>query len=150
MSAFWKIMGNLNRKMMLRVYGPKFPAARFVLLLTTTGRKSGLPRVTPLQYEEIDGLLFVASARGKQADWIMNLKANPRVSVQVRERRFSARAELICDPQRVADFLQLRYQKHPWMIGLLLRLEGLPLKIKRSDLERLAESKALVALHPIT
>ena len=30
---------------------------RMVLLLTTTGRKSGLPRVTPLQYEDIDGLL---------------------------------------------------------------------------------------------
>jgi len=33
---------------------------RVVLLLTTTGRRSGLPRVTPLQYEQIDGAIYVA------------------------------------------------------------------------------------------
>ena len=36
---------------------------RHVLLLTTTGRKSGLRRVTPLQYEEIDGVFYIGSAR---------------------------------------------------------------------------------------
>jgi hypothetical protein len=34
-----------------------------ILLLTTIGRKSGFPRVIPLQYEEIDGAWYVASAK---------------------------------------------------------------------------------------
>ena len=43
---------------------------RLVLLLTTTGRKSGLHRVTPLQYEEIEGKIYVGAARGQKADWL--------------------------------------------------------------------------------
>ncbi|HUS79158.1 MAG TPA: nitroreductase/quinone reductase family protein [Patescibacteria group bacterium] len=37
---------------------------RMVLLLTTTGHKTGLPRVTHLQYEEVDGAYYVGSMRG--------------------------------------------------------------------------------------
>ncbi len=59
---------------------------RFVLLLETTGRKSGLPRVTPLQYDEVDGIIYVASARGVKADWYRNLVANANVEVTVGSR----------------------------------------------------------------
>jgi len=59
-----------------------------VLLLTTTGRKSGLPRQTPLQYEQIDGLIYVASGRGKKADWVCNITADPAVEVRLKKRRF--------------------------------------------------------------
>ena len=41
---------------------------RIVLLLTTIGRKTGLPRVTPLQFEQIDGAYYIGSARGQDAD----------------------------------------------------------------------------------
>jgi hypothetical protein len=41
---------------------------RLVLLLTTTGRKSGLPRVTALQYEEVAGAIYLGSSRGTQAE----------------------------------------------------------------------------------
>src|SRR5690606_4449720 len=56
---------------------------RLVLLLTTTGRKSGLARTTPLQYETVDGLTWVISSRGEKADWVRNLRANPHASVQI-------------------------------------------------------------------
>ena len=65
------------KRLNLRITGAytgDFPASRMVLLLTTIGRKSGLPRITPLQYEEIDGAYYVASARGAQADWFRNIK----------------------------------------------------------------------------
>jgi hypothetical protein len=39
-----------------------------ILLLTTTGRKSGRRRVTPLQYKEIDGRIYLAAVRGQKAD----------------------------------------------------------------------------------
>ena len=54
-----------------------------VLLLTTTGRKSGLPRATPLQYEEVDNVIKVAAALGQKADWYCNIIANPNVEVRV-------------------------------------------------------------------
>ena len=122
--------------------GPLY--GRLVLLLTTTGRKSGLPRVTPLQYEEIDGAFLVGSARGDQADWFRNIVADPRVAVRVRSRSFSGIAEPVTDPGRVADFIEYRLRRHPKMVGAIMRREGLPQDPSRADLERYAAGRAVV------
>ena len=122
---------------------------RAVLLLTTTGRKSGLPRLTPLQFEEVDGDIYIASARGQEADWFRNILANPQVHVQVRALEFAAVAEPVTDPARLADFIELRLRRHPVMIRLIMHLfDGLPLRFTRADLEAMAAEKALVILHP--
>ena len=142
----WRWMKILSRRM-VRTYNGNSRMSRMVLLLTTTGRKTGLPRTTPLQYEEIDGLVYIASARGQQADWFLNLQADPHVQVRVGERQFDALAEPITDPIRIADFLEYRLKAHPRMIGTLLRLEGLPRRHSRSDLEQFSAEKAVVALH---
>lgn len=142
----WRWMKALNRRMTGN-FGSKTP--EFVLILTTTGRKSGLPRQTPLQFEEVDGVYFVASARGEQADWYRNLLAHPQVSVQVQGRTFSATAEPITDPTKIADFLELRLQRRPRMMRLMLRAEGLPFPFTRAQLEQFAAEKAVVALHPV-
>jgi len=126
--------------------GPLY--GRFVLLLTTTGRTSGLPRVTPLQYEEIDGAICVASALGDRADWFRNVEADPKVEVRVRSRRFTGIAEPITDRSRVADFLEFRLRRHPKMVGTIMRREGLPPHPERADLERYAERRALVIIRP--
>jgi deazaflavin-dependent oxidoreductase (nitroreductase family) len=71
---------------------------RSTLLLTTRGRKSGLPRTTALNYV-IDGdVTCVLSGSGPGSDWLRNLQANPNVLVQVGRRRFAALAECITDP----------------------------------------------------
>ncbi len=121
---------------------------RFVLLLTTTGRKSGLPRITPLQYEDVDGAIYVASARGAKADWFRNILADPCVHVRIGMRQFDARAEPVTDACRIADFLELRLQRHPKMVGAILRSEGLPAAPSRLDLEAYAHRLAMVILRP--
>ncbi|MCO5969966.1 nitroreductase family deazaflavin-dependent oxidoreductase [Actinoallomurus soli] len=65
------------------------------LLLTTTGRKSGQKRTTPLIYQKNgDDYLVVASKGGADEPplWYLNLQADPEVTVQVRGDRFTARA----------------------------------------------------------
>jgi deazaflavin-dependent oxidoreductase (nitroreductase family) len=144
-----KWMKALNRRMVSnyqRGIGPR----RLVLLLTTTGRKSGLPRVTPLQYEEMDGVIYVASARGAEADWFKNLQAGARVQVQIGERRFAADAEAITDAGRIADFLEMRLKRRPLMIGLIMWSEGLPWRHSRAQLEAFAAGKALAALRTVS
>jgi len=121
---------------------------RIVLLLTTTGRKTGLSRVTPLQYEESDGAIYVASARGTQAHWFRNILADPRVAVRVKSRRFQGTGEPVTDPIRIADFLELRLRRHPKMIGAILRSEGLSETPTRAELEAYAHKLALVIIHP--
>ena len=66
-----------------------------VLLLTTTGRKSGESRELPLIYGTSgDDYLIVASKGGADAPpaWYLNLQANPEVEVQVWGERFTAQA----------------------------------------------------------
>ncbi len=124
---------------------------RIILLLTTTGRKTGLQRVTPLQYEEIDGKYYLGAARGLQADWVRNIQAGPRVSVQVKNRRFQGRAEIITDPASIADLLEIRIQRHPFMIGLIMqKAHGLPKRPTRQQLEKLAATEAMVVITPLT
>lgn len=119
---------------------------RMVLLLTTTGRKSGLPRVTPLQYECLEGVYHVASVFGTRADWVRNLQADPRVQVQVGNRHFSGTAEVITDPGQIADFIQYRRDKHPRLIGAIMRLDGLAANPSREALLDYARSLALVKI----
>lgn len=51
------------------------------LVITHTGRKSGLPRRTPVNYTLIDGEIYVTAGFGKRADWVRNTQFNPRVEV---------------------------------------------------------------------
>jgi deazaflavin-dependent oxidoreductase (nitroreductase family) len=65
------------------------------LLLTTTGRRSGQQRTTPLIYgRDGDRFLVVASKGGADEPpaWYRNLEADPDVAVQVRGERFRALA----------------------------------------------------------
>src|SRR5262245_58622208 len=57
-----------------------------LLLLTTTGAKSGEPRLSPLAYLRIDGkLIIIGSFAGADVNpaWVHNLRANPSAQVEI-------------------------------------------------------------------
>jgi deazaflavin-dependent oxidoreductase (nitroreductase family) len=147
----WKKFRNIQKlHRLLYAVGLGPVIGRIILLLTTTGRKSGQPRVTPLQYEEIDGKYFLGSARGTHSDWYRNIEANHQVEVRVMNRRFRGTAETVTDPVRIADFLEVRLQRHPRMMGLLMeKTHGLPRRPSREQLELLAASEAMVVITPM-
>ena len=119
---------------------------RLVLLLTTIGRKSGKSRVTPLEYEEINGDIYIASARGTKSDWFRNIVANPNVKVRIKSRQFEGEGEPVTDPSRIADFLEIRLQRHPRMVGAILQRAGGSKNPNRADLENYATNKAIVII----
>lgn len=74
-----------------------------VLLITTTGRRSGEPRRTPVQYEEIGGQTLIVAAGGgspKPPQWYLNITADPRVKVKTGSREWPARAEVASAGER--------------------------------------------------
>ena len=76
-----------------------------VLLLTTTGRRSGRERRTPVQYEQLGSeLVVVAAGAGSPSPpaWWLNLEADPKVEVQVGADRWDAYAET-AGPRRRAE-----------------------------------------------
>jgi deazaflavin-dependent oxidoreductase (nitroreductase family) len=65
--------------------GGQFAGAE-LLLLTTTGAKSGQPRLSPLAYFRVDGkLLIIGSFAGADVNpgWVHNLRANPSAHVEI-------------------------------------------------------------------
>lgn len=57
-----------------------------LLLLTTTGAKSGQPRLAPLAYLPIDGRMIILGSKAgadTNPDWVHNLRATPRAHIEV-------------------------------------------------------------------
>ncbi|NEB11259.1 nitroreductase family deazaflavin-dependent oxidoreductase [Streptomyces coelicoflavus] len=74
-----------------------------LLLLTTTGARSGLPRTSPLGYSTDAGRLVVVGAKGgtpSHPDWYRNLLANPEVTVEQGSETFHARATEVTGTER--------------------------------------------------
>ena len=65
------------------------------LLLTTTGRKTGLPREVLLPCERWRDELLVISTYGRRSDWIRNISRNPHVRVTCAGWGLDAQAEII-------------------------------------------------------
>ena len=83
-------------------FGGKVQGLR-VLLLTTTGRKTGKKRTTPLGYFEHDGgYVIIGSNAGFDTHpaWFHNLKGNPHATVEVNDRQFEASAEVVGPDER--------------------------------------------------
>jgi deazaflavin-dependent oxidoreductase (nitroreductase family) len=74
-----------------------------LLLLHTTGRKSGSERVSPVMYLELDGKRFVfASKAGADTnpDWYHNLLSHPEVTYELGASTYTATANPVAEPER--------------------------------------------------
>jgi deazaflavin-dependent oxidoreductase (nitroreductase family) len=78
-------------------------AGATLLLLTTTGAKSGKERVSPLAYLEDGKRLFIFASKAgapTNPDWYYNLLAHPLVKVELGTEQFKARAVVVGDEER--------------------------------------------------
>jgi len=119
--------------------------AKHTLLLTTTGRRSGRPRVVPLDYQQEGGALYLIAEGGSRSPWYRNLAANPEVEVRVGSRRMKGVATPLTDPQEKAHVLRLFLQRSE---RLAQRYYGIPPGASDEDLLALAPQRAIVALRP--
>jgi F420H(2)-dependent quinone reductase len=110
---FFKWMSRLNIFMYRRGGGEglggtfqKIPVA----LLTTTGRKTGQPRVSPLYFlRDGDRVIVAASKVGAEKNpmWYLNLKADPKVSVQIKREVLDLTARDASEEERAKYWPQL-------------------------------------------
>jgi F420H(2)-dependent quinone reductase len=111
--VFLKLMSRLNTWMYRRNNGEglggtfqKIPVA----LLTTTGRKSGQPRISPLYFLRDGDKVVVAASRGgsdRNPMWYGNLKANPKVQVQIKSEVLDLTARDANEEERARYWPQL-------------------------------------------
>ncbi len=101
------------------------------LYLTTTGRKTGLPREIEIWFVSHGGRLYVLAERFHSAQWVRNIARNPRVRVRVEGEEREAVAAIL-DPARDAEewrtAQRLARDKYGWGEGLPVRITpGRPL-----------------------
>ncbi len=82
--------------------GPPFEGAPLIIL-HTTGAKTGKQRLAPLMSLPRDGRLFVVASKAgadSNPDWLHNLRANPTVTVETADETYQATAVELAEPER--------------------------------------------------
>jgi deazaflavin-dependent oxidoreductase (nitroreductase family) len=85
------------------------------LLLGTTGRRSGTPRLHPLIYGRHGGDYLVVASKGgapEHPDWYLNLEANPDVEIQVKADKMRAHART-ASPEEKAELWPIMTTEWP-------------------------------------
>ncbi len=78
-----------------------------LLLLTTTGARSGQPRLSPLSCRRVDGKLLIIAGYGGadiNSAWVHNLRADPRAHVELAGESFDVTARELSPAER-ADII---------------------------------------------
>ena len=88
-------MSDWNQKIIeeFRANEGKVAGWKTLLLLHTTGAKSGLPRLNPTAYTEDKGRLVIIASKGgadTHPDWYYNVVANPNVTIEVGTEKYDA------------------------------------------------------------
>ncbi|ASR35628.1 nitroreductase [Prauserella marina] len=99
-------------------------------LLETTGRKSGLPRTTPIGGRRVGDEFWFVSEYGTESQYVRNIQAQPRVRVRLRGRWFTGTAHLLAD-----DDARARLATLPTANSAVVRAFGTGLTTIRVDLD---------------
>jgi deazaflavin-dependent oxidoreductase (nitroreductase family) len=112
---------HLHNRGLGRLLGPR------VLIMTHTGRKSGLPRQVALEVVDFDeraGHFLVASGYGPRSQWFRNIEATPQVTVEHAGRRYAAVAGQL--PPDASGWAMVEYAgRHPRLARRLMRTCGI-------------------------
>ena len=120
------------------------------LLLTTTGRKTGKLRSTPLEFEfnPQEDWYRVSPGWGGNTDWYKNVLHNPHVAVQVGRRKFAALVEKV-PLEEVAETLLKISRVHPGMDKVWNRWSDIPVDGSKESYLHAARFFPSVRLRPI-
>ena len=95
------------------------------LYLTTTGRRSGEPREIEIWFTEHEGRYYLIAERGEKAQWVQNLRADPRVRARIGGSAFPGHARVVDLAQDEALRRTIRQRsetKYGWGDGLVVEI----------------------------
>ena len=107
---------------------PPFP----ILLLTTTGARTGRPATVPLGFAVDHGRVFVVASKAgapHHPAWFHNLRANPSVTVELGDQSFPARAVVTAGEERDRLYRLVSggdYEQNTDRVFPVIVLDGVP------------------------
>ena len=82
------------------------------LEITTTGRKSGKPRTTPIWFVYDQGALYIQSGKEGKTHWYRNLQKNPQMQLKIGQLILTGKAQFVTDTaesEKVHDLFRSKY-----------------------------------------
>ncbi|HLE16476.1 MAG TPA: nitroreductase/quinone reductase family protein [Anaerolineales bacterium] len=126
-------------------YGNR-PELSQVMVITHTGRKTGLRRRTPVNYAVVDGEVYCLAGFGARTDWYRNLLADPQVEIWLPDGWYSGVAEDVSeDPRRLPLLRQVLIAS-----GFAARAAGIdPRRITDEQLQAVSSDYRLVRIRRV-
>jgi deazaflavin-dependent oxidoreductase (nitroreductase family) len=117
-------------------------------LITIQGRKTGLPRTTPVAIVDVSGQRWVWSPWG-EVQWVRNLRAAGKATITVRGRKTEVRARELDRTERVGffrDVLSPVAQRMPFGVRFIRIVDGVDLNRPTEE----AEGRPVFELDPVS
>lgn len=121
-------MGNLTVAPVVRL----FPAPTGLGIVTVTGRKSGKVRTRPMRVVRDGDRAYAQALLGERADWVHNVRANPRVQIKLGGTTYDATAHEIVGADERARARAIYHPVVGWYdyFDYVTYLWGIPTKAK--------------------
>lgn len=130
MSRFHEIKHRLATTLQRHVGNPILVRLPNQAALETTGRKSGLPRLTPIGGRRVGREFWIVSEFGEKSQYVRNIQAEPRVRVRIKGRWHTGTAHLLPD-----DDPRARLKALPRLNSAAVQAIGTDLLTIRVDLD---------------
>jgi deazaflavin-dependent oxidoreductase (nitroreductase family) len=119
-----------------------------LMVLTTWGRSSGLPRHTAIEFRQHGSKIYVISAWGARPNWYRNLVANPVVRLRLGRQTLSAQAQIVDNPNEALRVLYLFRKRAPAIYDPLLAYLTNRETVTPRTLPDVSNLFTIVRLHP--
>jgi deazaflavin-dependent oxidoreductase (nitroreductase family) len=116
------------------------PMGQALMVITTTGRKTGQQFSTPIGYLR-DGAEVIALSVGGRSHWYQNLLRQPNVILNIQGRDYAAQAQAVTEPHERRRIFEL-YQRE--QAQLFTRLFGVPVDAPAPQLEHALATRHFV------
>lgn len=114
-----------------------------IMVIAHTGRKTGLRRLTPVNYTVYGGDIFCTAGFGRESDWYRNIQANPLVELWLPNGRWRGEAEDVSDTAEAPQIMR-QVLVASGFAGPLFGVN--PKHLSEVDLQRLLDSYRLVRI----
>lgn len=121
------------------------PAGNVLMVITTTGRKSGKQFSVPIGFVEDNGVYY-AFTLGGRSNWYQNALANPRVTLTIKGKPIEAITEAVTGDDEILSVLEVYKRKVPKQVP---RFFGVPATAQGAELLKAKEKAVFVRFCPI-
>ena len=145
----WK---RLNKYLMIPLYRarmlPLLGFGKIILILKTKGWKTGKIRRTPLEFRRYEGTIIIFAARGENATWLKNLRANPEDASVLRGfHKFTPHVEIVSDIDQKITITKWYITKYGRAAKLLFGWDPKNDNKETANFRKLADLLTMVLLH---